>query len=141
MSEIIYRGFYNNWAIYRANRAYWFGRFWSKHKGGGDWSKADDSYRRRYKPYLSDRFNNGVFFLDGNPIFNLWNVETGKVARVVQLEAEGDDDRYFHSFTQKIEMAPIGYEEIHQLDELVVILVLSTGLIEQAVGELREWLR
>ncbi|VBL80397.1 Uncharacterised protein [Burkholderia pseudomallei] len=106
----------------------------------GNWSARDERYRRRYKPYLSEKFNNNVFYEDGNPIFNLWNTETGHVARIVQLGAKSDADRYFQSFKQKIEMAPIRTQEILQLNELVVILILSAEVAADAIGQVRIWL-
>ncbi len=142
MSQILYQEFLNNSAVYRANRAYWFGRFWPKRRrtSGRGWSASDDKNRKRYKPYLSEKFNNNVFYEDGNPIFNLWNIETGRVARIVQLEAEDEQDRYFHVLKKKIEMAPVNTQEIVQLDELVIMLILSTDFAGEAIGQIKNWL-
>lgn len=142
MSQILYEEFLKDSAVYRANRAYWFSRFWPKRRrtSGRDWSAGDDKNRRRYKPYLSEKFNSNVFYEDGNPIFNLWNTETGRVARIVQLGPEREKDRYFHIFKQKIEMAPINTQEILQLDELVIMLILSTDFAGEAIGQIKEWL-
>ncbi|WP_147484454.1 hypothetical protein [Burkholderia pseudomallei] len=142
MNRILYQEFLDDSAIYRANRAYWFAQFWPKRRmaNEGNWSARDERYRRRYKPYLSEKFNNNVFYEDGNPIFNLWNTETGHVARIVQLGAKSDADRYFQSFKQKIEMAPIRTQEILQLNELVVILILSAEVAADAIGQVRIWL-
>ena len=71
MSVFLYEWFLEDRRVYHAARAFWFKQV-----------KQLFPEREPLGPYLSERFENGKLFYDGNPMINVINPRTAKAARV-----------------------------------------------------------
>lgn len=129
MSDFLYEKFLENNRVYHAARAFWFRQI-----------KNILPDEKLFPSYLSERFENGKLFYDGNPIFNIVNPRTGKSIRIVQ-ESPSEFDKFYESFIS---------ESLHQIEingelkpilEKVIVLTLTRESLEKSKNELLEWLQ
>jgi len=129
VSDFLYEKFLEDHRVYHAARAFWFRQI-----------KQMLPNQDSLVSYLSERFENGKLFYDGNPIFNAINRRTGKAVRIVQ-ESPREFEKFYASFNS---------ESLHQIEingrqqfilEKVIVLTLTRESLEKSKEELRGWLR
>lgn len=129
MSEFLYERFLEDRRVYHAARAFWFKQV-----------KRLFPNRDPLEPYLSERFESGELFYDGNPIINVVNPRTGRGARVVQ-ESPVKFERFYTSWENETSL-PVGLGGTAvPLQEKVIVLALTRDALQKSKDELREWLR
>lgn len=116
----LYEFFLDNPKSYHSNIAYW-------HKYLGVELKRNEIV---YTKYLSDRFNNGKLFYDGNPIFNAIIPSEKKAFRIIQ-ESPKEFELFYESF----------FEEKERFLELTIVLTLTREHREKAITEIIEWIK
>lgn len=129
MSDFLYVKFLEDQRVYHAARAFWFRQI-----------KRNLPNQEIFASYLSERFENGKLFYDGNPIFNMINLRTGRAVRIIQ-ESPHEFEKFYISFIS---------ESLHQIEindqqqtifEKVIVLTLTRESLERSKRELREWLQ
>lgn len=129
MSDFLYEKFLEDHRVYHAARAFWFRQI-----------KNVLPNQDFLASYLSERFEDGKLFYDGNPIFNTINQKTGKAVRIIQ-ESPHEFEKFYASFI---------YESLHQIEingrqqsilEKVIVLTLTRESLGQSKREIREWLQ
>lgn len=128
MSEFLYERFLEDRHVYRAARAFWFRQV-----------KRLFPDNERLGSYLSERFENGELFYDGNPMINVINRRTHKVARVIQ-ECPVTFKEFYTSWEQDISLQIEPNDSEVSLREKVIVLTLTRDSLEKSKSELLSWL-
>jgi hypothetical protein len=128
MSDFLYERFLEDRRVYHAARAFWFRQI-----------KRLFPNREPLSPYLSERFENGELFYDGNPMINVLNPRTRKAARVVQ-ESPVEFEKFYTSWEHETALQVESDSRIVSLREKVIVLTLTRESLEKSKGELRRWL-
>jgi len=129
MSDFLYERFLEDRQVYHAARAFWFRQF-----------KRLLVNSETPSPYLSERFENGKLFYDGNPIFNTINRRTGKAIRIVQ-ESPLEFDKFYTSWVQETDMQFESDGRATKVHEKVIVLTLTQESLMKVKEELRSWLQ
>ena len=131
MSEFLYEQFLEDPRVYHVARAFWYKQIKQVKQSSPDSEPLGS--------YLTDRFENGKLFYDGNPMINVINFRTKKAARVVQ-ESPANFEKFYSSWEQAIflQVESIGQVRVH---EKVIVLTLTRNSLERSKSELREWLK
>lgn len=129
MSDFLYEKFLEDRRVYHVARAFWFRQI-----------KNTLPNKKLFPSYLSERFENGVLFYDGNPIFNMVNPKTGKAIRIVQ-ESPREFEKFYASFLSKSLHKIEINGRLKPISEKVIVLTLTRESLERVKGELREWLQ
>jgi len=128
MSDFLYEQFLEDRRVYHAARAFWFRQI-----------KRLFPNREPLGPYLSERFENGTLFYDGNPMINALNPRTGKAARVVQ-ESPTKFEKFYSSWEHETSLQVEADGRVVSLREKVIVLTLTRESLEKSKSELRRWL-
>jgi len=128
MSDYLYENFLEDRRVYLAARAFWFRQV-----------KQLFPEQETSTHYLSERFENGKLFYDGNPIFNTINPRTSKAVRIVQ-QSPLEFETFYTSWEQEIllQLDKIGQEV--SIREKVIVLTLTRESLVKSKEELRSWL-
>ncbi|MFY9074109.1 hypothetical protein OZZ08_04030 [Malaciobacter mytili] len=81
--------------------------------------------------FVTDKYNNGKLFYDGNPIISGKILSTNKAFRIIQ-----EDPKELGIYYSKFEN-----ESIHDINELVIILTLTKENHKSALNDLEEWFK
>lgn len=129
MSDFLYEKFLEDHRVYHAARAFWFRQI-KKILPNNDFLAS----------YLSERFENGKLFYDGNPIFNTINRRTGKAVRIIQESPREFEKFYASFFSESLHQIEINGRQ-QSIHEKVIVLTLTRESLEKSKEELREWLQ
>jgi hypothetical protein len=129
VSDFLYEKFLEDHRVYHAARAFWFKQV-----------KNTLPNQDFLSNYLSERFENGKLFYDGNPIFNTINRKTGKAVRIVQ-ESPDEFKKFYASFLSKSPHKVEINGEKRSVREKVIVLTLTRESLEKSKKEIREWLQ
>jgi hypothetical protein len=125
MSDFLYEKFLEDRRVYHVARAFWFRQV-----------KQLLPNQESSAPYLSERFENGKLFYDGNPMFNTINRRTSKAARIVQ-ESPLEFETFYTSWEQEISLQlDLNGREV-SVHEKVIVLTLTRESLEKSKEELR----
>ena len=119
---ILFPRFLEDTTEYGKAEQYWI-ELWRHIEGTFEWTT----------PWLKTQFANGDPFYDGNPIFSAFSLQRQRGVRVVQLDAESDDEP-FSCWVEAAE-APKG----EPLDSLVLCCGLTDHTAIRATQMLAGW--
>lgn len=129
MSDFLYEKFLEDRCVYRAARAFWFKQV-----------KAVIPQQEHFTTYLSERFENGMLFYDGNPIFNTVNLRTGRAVRIIQ-ESPHEFGMFYASFLSESSHKIEAGNRLQSIREKVIVLTLTRESLKKCKRELHEWLQ
>jgi len=134
-----YKDFLENKGSYRWNKLFWKNSICSHFKKVFDKefifenskSTTQNNNFIKIENFVTDTYNNGKLFYDGNPIISGKILSANKAFRIIQ-----EDPNEFDIFYSKFEN-----ESIHEIKELVIILTLTKENHKLALNDLEEWFK
>jgi hypothetical protein len=132
-----YKDFLENRNSYRWNKVFWKNTICNHLKKvfGKEFifeynnSTIQNNSFIKIENFVTDKYNNGKLFYDGNPIINGKIVSVNKAFRIIQEDPK-EFDIYYSKFKN---------ESIHGINELVIILTLTKENHKQALEDLAKW--
>ena len=134
-----YKDFLENKDSYRLNKVFWKNSICSHLKKVFnkefifEYSKStiQNNNSIKIENFVTDKYNNGKLFYDGNPIISGKFNKINKAFRIIQ-EAPNEFDIFYSKFEN---------ESIHEINELVIILTLTKENHKLALNDLEEWFK
>lgn len=124
MKKHLFADFLTNKLVYHICRNYWE-------------IKIEDLLNKNkitnIKPYLNTKFVDGQDSYDGNPIINLYSVESNRAFRIIQEEPESENE----SITAWINKTEIADKKI---EELVICVELTPTTEKITLDLISKWL-
>lgn len=119
----IYKDFLTNKNIYRWLKTYWKNEI----------EKLFENEVYIFDYYVSDKFDNGKLFYDGNPIYSRQVHQVKKSFRIIQEDPDEFDDYYTKFINEK-------GRNVGEYDEMVIVLTLTKENKNQALKDIKEWI-
>jgi hypothetical protein len=128
MSEYLYERFLEDRDIYFSARAFWIGQLRRVFGRGENFTYS----------YTSEKYVNGTFFLDGNPIASVVNWHTKRAVRIVQLSPQ-DFGEYYSDWNSPISLIKGSSMKHVNISEKVIALTLTKHTFNRARSEIEKW--
>jgi hypothetical protein len=129
MNTFLYEDFLNNRQTYRALRAFWIKRL-----------KSLMPAEENFETYANDKFADGTYFFDGNPIASVVSWRVCKAVRIVQLPPK-EFGEYYTSHVNDIRLKKGLRSASFEVCEKVIALTLTKYSLQKAEEDIWEWLR